>query len=80
MPFGLPWEEALKSITRYPAEILGLGDELGTIEEGKIANLIVTDGDPMLIQTQILHVFIKGEPVSLDNKHKALYEKYRARN
>ena len=80
VPFGLPWEEALKSITRYPAEILGLGDELGTIEEGKIANLIVTDGDPMLIQTQILHVFIKGEPVSLDNKHRALYEKYRARN
>ncbi len=80
VPYGLPWEEALKSITRYPAEILGLGDELGTIEEGKIANLIVTDGDPMLIQTQILHVFIKGEPVSLDNKHKALYEKYRARN
>ena len=36
------------------------------------------DGDEMLIR--ILHVFIKGEPVSLDNKHKALYEKYRARN
>ena len=80
VPYGLPWEEALKSITRYPAEILGLGSELGTIEEGKLANLIVTDGDPMLIQTQILHVFIKGEPVSLDNKHRALYEKYRARN
>ena len=45
VPFGLPEAEALRAITRYPAEILGLGDELGTIEVGKIGNLIVTDGD-----------------------------------
>ena len=77
--FGLPAEEALRSITRYPAEILGLGERLGTIETGKIGNLIVTDGDPLQIRTQVLHVFIAGHPVSLDNKHRALYEKYRAR-
>ena len=77
--FGLPAEEALLSITRYPAEILGLGDRLGTIEEGKIGNIIVTDGDPLQIRTQILHVFIGGHPVTLENKHRALYEKYRAR-
>ena len=76
----MPWEEAVKSVTRYPAEILGLGDELGTVEEGKVANLIVTDGDPLQILTEVLHVFINGEPVSLDNKHQALYERYRARN
>lgn len=77
--FGLPEEEALKSITRYPAEILGLGDDLGTIEAGKIGNLIVTDGDPLQIRTQILHVFINGRPSNTFNKHRALYEKYRAR-
>jgi imidazolonepropionase-like amidohydrolase len=78
--FGLPPEEALKAITRYPAEILGLGGDLGTIEEGKIANMIVTDGDPLQIRTQMLHVFIKGVPVNTDNKHRMLYERYRARN
>ena len=79
VPFGLPAEEALKAITRYPAEILGLGDDLGTIEVGKIGNVIVTDGDPLQIRTQMLHVFINGRPSSLLNKHQALYEKYRAR-
>jgi imidazolonepropionase-like amidohydrolase len=77
--FGLPAEEALRAITRYPAEILGLGDELGTIEEGKIANLIVTDGDPLQIRTQMRYVIINGAVASLENKHKTLWEKYRAR-
>ena len=50
MAFGLPYEEGLKSVTLRAAEILGLGDRLGTIEEGKIANLIVTNGDPLEIR------------------------------
>ncbi len=78
--FGLSADEALRAITRYPAEILGLGDDLGTIQDGKIGNLIVTDGDPLQIRTQILHVFVNGRPVDLDNKHRALYERYRARD
>ena len=77
--FGLPAEEALKSITRYPAEILGIGDDIGTIEEGKLANLIVTDGDPLQIMTQMHYILIHGELASQDNKHKLLWEKYRAR-
>jgi len=56
-----------------------VADELGSIEEGKRANVIVTDGDPLEIQTQIKHLIIDGEPTSLDNKHSELYEKYRAR-
>lgn len=79
VPYGLPEEEALRAITAYPAEILGLGDQLGTIEEGKIANLIVTDGNPLEIQTQVLHVLIAGRDVSLKNRHLELYEKYRSR-
>jgi len=77
--FGLPWEEGLKAITLYPAQILGVDDRLGTVEEGKMANLIVTSGDPLEITTQVKYLFINGKLTSTDNKHKRLYEKYRAR-
>ncbi len=79
VPYGLPYDEALKAVMLYPAQILGVDDELGSIEEGKIANLIVTDGDPLEITTQIRYVVIQGRSVSTDNRHKQLYEKYRAR-
>jgi imidazolonepropionase-like amidohydrolase len=79
IPYGLPREAALRAITTNPAEILGLGDRLGTIEPGKIANLIVTDGDPLEIRTQIRHLIIAGAEVSTMNKHEHLYETYRAR-
>lgn len=79
VPFGLPKDEALKAVTLYPAQILGLGDKLGSIEEGKIANLILTDGDPLEITTEVERVFINGKEVSTDNKQRALYEKYRRR-
>lgn len=77
--FGLPWEEGLKAITLYPAEIFGVDDRLGTVEEGKMANLIVTSGDPLEITTQVEYLFINGKLTGTDNKHKRLYEKYRAR-
>jgi imidazolonepropionase-like amidohydrolase len=77
--FGLPWEEGLKAITLNPAQILGVDDKLGSIEEGKIANLIVTSGDPLEITTQMKYLFIGGKLTSMDNKHLRLYEKYRAR-
>ncbi len=76
---GLAWEEGLKAITLYPAELFGVADELGSIEEGKRANIIITDGDPLEIRTQIKHVLIDGVPTSLNNKHLELYEKYRSR-
>ena len=79
MGYGLPKEEGLRAVTINPAEILGLGNELGTIEEGKWANLIVTNGDPLEITTEVQHLIIKGEKVPLDNKHLELYEKYRSR-
>jgi imidazolonepropionase-like amidohydrolase len=74
--FGLPYAEALKAVTLYPAQIWGVGDELGSIEKGKWGDLIVTDGDPLETRTQIKQMFIKGAPVDLDNKHHRLYEKY----
>jgi len=77
--YGLPRDVALRAITLNPADILGLGDRLGSIEAGKIANIIVTDGDPLEITTQIRHLIIGGRETSTDNKHQQLYEKYRAR-
>ena len=77
--FGLPKEEALKAVTIYPAEIFGIADRVGSIEQGKIANLIVTDGDPLEIRTQIKHVFISGRDIPLTSRHTELYEKYKAR-
>ena len=77
--FGLPKEEALKAVTIYPAEILGVADRIGSIEPGKIANLIITDGDPLEIRTQIKHVFINGHDIPLTSRHTELYEKYKAR-
>jgi Imidazolonepropionase and related amidohydrolases len=74
--FGLPHEEALKAITVNAAQIWGVADQLGSIEEGKWADLMITDGDPLETQTQVKQVFIKGKSVDLDNKHHRLYEKY----
>lgn len=79
VPYGLPHEAALAAVTRNAADMLGFGDRIGTIEEGKIANLMITDGDPLEIRTQVTDLFILGRGVSLDNRHKSLYEKYRAR-
>jgi imidazolonepropionase-like amidohydrolase len=73
---GLPYEEGLKAVTLYPAQILGLDTQLGSIETGKIANLIVTNGDPLDLTTEVRYLFIKGQLTSLDNRQKDLYEKY----
>jgi imidazolonepropionase-like amidohydrolase len=79
VPYGLPHDAALRAVTINPAEMLELGDELGTIQNGKRANLIVTTGDPLEIRTQMRYVFINGELIDLENKHLMLYEKYRHR-
>jgi imidazolonepropionase-like amidohydrolase len=76
---GLSHDDALKAVTLYPAQIFGLADQLGTIETGKTANVIVTDGDPLAIPTQVRYLFINGELTSTDNRHQRLYEQYRQR-
>ena len=74
--YGLPYEEGLKSVTINPAEIFGVSDQIGSIEKGKLADLLVTDGDPLETKTQVKHLFIRGRQVDLANKHQRLYEKY----
>ncbi len=74
--FGLPEEAAMMAVTKNAADIWGVGDQIGSVEEGKWADLLITDGNPLEIKTTITKLFIKGKPVDLDNKQKALYEKY----
>jgi imidazolonepropionase-like amidohydrolase len=74
--YGLPYDEALKAVTVYPAEIFGVADQVGTLETGKVANVIVTNGDPLEITTEVKYLFIKGQRTSLENRHQRLYEKY----
>jgi len=77
--FGLPREEAIKAITQYPAEILGVADRLGSLEVGKDASLIVTNGDPLDIRSNVELAFIQGRSVELSSRHTQLYEKYQKR-
>jgi imidazolonepropionase-like amidohydrolase len=60
---GLPREEALKAVTQYPAEALGMADRFGTIEKGKEADLIFLDGDPLDPHTRVTRVMMHGEIV-----------------
>jgi len=77
--YGLPKQEALRGVTQYAAEILGIGDRFGTLEPGKEATLIVTDGDPLEIRTNVRYAFLAGVELDLSNRHQRLYEKYRNR-
>jgi imidazolonepropionase-like amidohydrolase len=77
--WGLPREEAIKALTINAAELLGVADRIGSIEPGRIANLLIAKGDPLEIETTVTHVIIAGRDVNLMNKHLALYERYMAR-
>jgi imidazolonepropionase-like amidohydrolase len=74
--FGLPADEALKAITLYPAQILGVADRVGSLEKGKDATLFVADGNPLDTPTQVTAAWIRGRKVDLNDRHKTLYHKY----
>jgi hypothetical protein len=75
--YGLPKTQALRAVTLSAAEIIGLGASHGSIEVGKSATLIVTNGDPLEIMTDTLVAFIDGRRIDLGSRHRELYEKYR---
>jgi len=77
--FGLPREEALRAITLTPARILGLEQELGSLAVGKIADVVVTDGDLLEVTTHVTGVLIDGEVMDLGNRQTDLYHTYRER-
>ena len=77
--WGLNRDEAIKALTLGAAEILGVADRIGSIEPGKIANLLVAKGDPLEVRTAITHVVVAGRDVPFDNRQLALYERYSKR-
>ena len=77
--FGLSKADAVKSVTLYPAQILNVADRLGSIEVGKMANLVVTDGDLLEIRTRIKYLLIDGRPVVLSSRHTELNEAFKNR-
>jgi imidazolonepropionase-like amidohydrolase len=77
--FGLSKDDALKSVTLWPAQIFGVADRLGTLEPGKIANIVVTDGDILEAKTNTRYLFIDGRAVPLDTKHTDLNNKFKDR-
>jgi len=75
--YGLPREEALKAVTLYAAQIMGVDSLAGSLEPGKMADIIVTDGDPLEISTQVEKMYLDGRDIDLGSHHKSLYAKYR---
>lgn len=74
--YGLPVDEALKAVTLYPAQIVGVADRVGSLESGKDATLIVTTGDPLEIATHVTAAYVQGREVDLNDRHKTLWHKY----
>jgi imidazolonepropionase-like amidohydrolase len=74
--FGLDHDEALRSITLSTAEILGIADRYGSIEQGKSATFILTDGDPLEITSHVKAAFIDGQRSDLSNHQTRLRDKY----
>ncbi len=66
-------------ITLYPVRILGVDDRVGSIEEGKDATLIVTNGDPLDIRTHVERMYIQDRAIDLSSRHTMLYEKYKTK-
>ncbi|TVQ87974.1 MAG: imidazolonepropionase [Bacteroidetes bacterium] len=74
--FGLPKDEAMKTITLYAAQILGLDDKMGSLEPGKDASIIITNGNPIEFSTQVEMMFLQGRQIDLNSKHRQLYDLY----
>ncbi len=77
--FGLPRAEAIKAITLYPAQIMGVADRVGSVEAGKLANLVVMDGDLLEARSNVRYVFIEGRMIPLVSRHTQLYEQFKDR-
>lgn len=77
--YGLSKADAVKAVTLYPAQVLNVADRLGSIEPGKMANLVVTDGDLLEIRSRIRYLFIDGRPVVLSSRHTELNDAFKNR-
>src|SRR5690606_3601693 len=78
--YGMSWDGALAAMTAVPARIWGVAKESGTIEPGKVADLVVWSGDPFELLTSAEHVFIDGREVPADTRQRELLDRYRRLN
>lgn len=74
--YGLPHEEALRAVTLYPAQIFGLDDRYGSLAPGKVANVVVWEGDPLELLTPVSNVLIRGREVPLESRETLLRDRY----
>ena len=74
--FGLPYDEALKAVTLYPAEIWGVSDKLGTLDVGKVANVVVATGDPLDVKADVKQVYIGGQAIPMTSRQTRLRDEY----
>ncbi len=74
--YGLGREEALRAVTLSPAEMFGIADDYGSIEVGKKANFLISDGDPFETSTNVVGLFIDGFNVPIDSQHIRLYREF----
>ncbi|MEC7566174.1 MAG: amidohydrolase family protein [Planctomycetota bacterium] len=77
--YGLPVDEAVKAVTLYPAQILGVDKQVGSLEVGKDATLVITDGHLLEIATQVEQTYVQGRRVDMSDRHKRLWNKYQQR-
>jgi imidazolonepropionase-like amidohydrolase len=74
--FGLPYDEAMKALTLYPAQIWGVDDQLGSLDVGKTANVVVAAGDPLDVKTDVKYVFIQGRSIPMVDRQTELRDRY----
>lgn len=74
---GMTWDQALRAVTLTPAEIFGVSDRYGSIEVGKVANIVVWTGDPFEFSTGVEHVYIRGREIPLRSRQTELLERYK---
>lgn len=75
--YGMSWDDALRSITLAPAEILGLSDRIGSLSVGKVANVVIWSGDPFEYASQPEHVFVAGTETKVLTRQDQLTQRYR---
>jgi imidazolonepropionase-like amidohydrolase len=74
--FGLPYDEALKAITLNAAEVWGVADQLGSLDVGKTANIVMANGDPLDVKTDVKQVFIQGRAIPMTSRQTQLRDEY----
>ncbi len=75
---GLPWQAALASITLNPSRIWGVSDRTGSLEVGKLADVVVWSGDPLEVTSSAEQVFVAGAPIDMRSRQDALFERYQS--